>query len=100
MSTLFKSTSLACVGLAMSLVATTAPAEARRSGYVAGAIVGGVVAGALIAGASRSYARERVYVTTPSGCGEYRRRAIYNEEIGRHRTAAYNWDKYHACRGD
>ena len=99
MTTLFKTTSLAAAGLALSLMATASPADAYSRRGVAGAVIGGVVVGSIIAGAAAANARERVYVRS-SGCGDYRRRAIYNEEIGRHRSAAYYWDKYHACRGD
>lgn len=99
MTKLFKTTSLACVGLAMSLLASAAPAEARSRGANA-AIVGGIIAGAIIAGAAtRSYAGERVY-TRSSGCGEYRRRAISNEEAGRPGRAQYWWDRYAECRGE
>ena len=45
---------LMALTMAVGVVATgSEPAEARRGGLVAGAIIGGVVAGALIAGASR-----------------------------------------------
>jgi hypothetical protein len=72
------------------VVAGSEPAEARRGGVVAGALVGGLVAGALIAGASRpSYA----YSYGPA-CYAGPRRC---EWAGRH--CFYNrWGDY-VCRG-
>ena len=85
--------------LALALVATTVitEANANRRGRVIGGIVTGLVIGGLIAGAAT--AGPRHYYSRPSSCGEYRRRAIYNEEIGRLDRARQWWDRYEDCRG-
>ena len=85
--------------LALTLVAATAipSAHADRRGRVIGGVVTGLVIGGLLAGAAT--AGPRYYSSVPSGCGDYRRRAAYNEEIGRPDRAAYWWDRYESCRG-
>lgn len=58
--------------------ATVQPAEARRGGVVAGAIIGGVIAGALIAGASRrAHAHGHCY-KGPRRCEWHGRHCFYN----------------------
>jgi hypothetical protein len=90
----------AIAALAITLTATTFAdnAEARRGRN--GAIIGGLIVGGLIAGAAVANARERVYVRPSESCGEYRRRAISNEESGRPGRAQYWWDRYAECRGE
>lgn len=86
--------------LAVAMVATAVVADANaqyRRGRVVGGVVAGLVIGGLIAGAAS--ARPRYYYAAPTGCGEYRRRAQYNEEIGRLDRARYWWDRYEDCRG-
>lgn len=85
--------------LALTLVAATSiqSAQADRRGRVVGGVVTGLVIGGLLAGAA--VAGPRYYYAAPSSCGEYRRRAAYNEEIGRPDRAAYWWDRYESCRG-
>lgn len=94
----FKLTALACSALAIATFVQSNDAEARR-GRVAAGVVTGLVVGGLIAGAAASAnARERVYVR--SGCGDLRRKALYNEDIGRPGRAQYWWDRYAECRGE
>lgn len=100
MNRTFKMTALACSGLALAMVAQPNDAEAYRRGRVAAGVVTGLVVGGIIAGAAaNARASDRVYVTR-SGCGEYKRNAIYNEEIGRPSRARYWWDRYSDCRGE
>lgn len=94
----------AVAALALALTAGTFATEAEASrrgrvvgGVAAGLIIGGIVAGAAAANA-RSY-REPVYVAPRASCGEYKRRAVWNEENGRNGRAQYWWDQYEACRG-
>ncbi len=78
---MFKKVIYSLMALTMAvgvMVSTSAPAEARRGGVVAGAVVGGLLAGALIAGASRpSYAGERCY-KGPRQCDWAGRHCFYN----------------------
>lgn len=85
--------------LALTLVTATSieSAHADRRGRVVGGLVTGLIIGGLIAGAAT--ASPRYHYSSPSGCGEYRRRASYNDEIGRPDRAAYWWDRYESCRG-
>lgn len=85
--------------LALTLVAATSiqSAHADRRGRVIGGVVTGLVIGGLLAGAA--VAGPRYYYASPSSCGEYRRRAVYNEEIGRPDRASHWWDRYESCRG-
>jgi hypothetical protein len=89
----------ACSALALAITSAvlvdSASAYSRR-----GAALGvGIVAGAIIAGAAVANSRERVYVREAPGCGEYRRRAVWNEQNGNGRRAAYWWDRFEDCRG-
>ena len=65
--------------MAIGVVSYSAsPAEARRGGLVAGALVGGLVAGAVIAGSSRgAYAEDRCY-KGPRRCERGPDRCYYN----------------------
>jgi hypothetical protein len=91
----------AIAALAVALTATTfaTEAEAQRRGRIVGGVAAGLIIGGLVAGAAAANARERVYVAPRASCGEYKRRAIWNEENGRGGRAQYWWDQYEACRG-
>jgi hypothetical protein len=85
--------------LALTLVAATSiqSAQADRRGRVVGGA--GEQSTDHETGYDAAVAGPRYYYAAPSGCGEYRRRAAYNDEIGRPDRAAYWWDRYEACRG-
>jgi hypothetical protein len=97
----FKMTAIACSALAAATFLQANDAEARR-GRVAAGVITGLVVGGLIAGAASSAraSEHRYYSRSSSYCRDLRRQAVYNEEIGRPRRAAYYWDRYAACRGD
>jgi hypothetical protein len=89
----------ACTALALALTSAVMvdQADARsRRGVALGV---GLGVGLLIAGAAVANARERVYVRTAPGCGEYRNRAIWNERNGNRGRAQYWWDRFEDCRG-
>ncbi len=97
MNKIAKASAYSALALALTsaVMVDTASAYSRR-----GTALGiGVVAGALIAGAAIANSRERVYVREAPGCGEYRRRAVWNEQNGNGRRAAYWWDRFEDCRG-
>jgi heme A synthase len=99
MNMLTKAGAVATLSVAMLTSMQVNNAEAQRRGRNA-AIGLGIVAGAIIAGAAVANARgERTYVRSRD-CGEFRRNARYNEEIGRSSRAAYWWDRYSECRGE
>jgi MFS family permease len=91
--------------LALTVTAATfADAEAQsRRGRVVGGVAAGLIIGGLVAGAAAANARERgTYYVAPApraSCGEYKRRAIWNEENGRGGRAQYWWDQYESCIG-
>lgn len=92
----------AVAALAIAVTATTFATEAsaqRRAGRVAAGVAAGLIIGGIVAGAARANAGERVYVAPRASCGEYKRRAIWNEENGRPGRAQYWWDQYENCRG-
>jgi hypothetical protein len=98
-----KTAAAVALSAAMMSAVTIDTAEASRRGRVAVGVGVGILAGAAIAGAAAASSRgdvvvrERVYA--PRDCGEFRRQARYNEDIGRPSRAAYWWDRYEACRG-
>lgn len=97
MKAIVKTAGVAALSIAM-LTAVSVDQSQAQSRRVIGGVAAGLVAGAIIAGAAASAnARERVYVRD---CGEYRRNARYNEEIGRFSRARYWWDRYAECRGE
>lgn len=96
MKTFAKAGLTGALALAMVSTAVIPDANAYRRGRVVGGIVTGLVIGGLIAGAAA--AGPRYYYASPRACGDYRRRAIYNEEIGRRDRARYWWDRYEDCR--
>jgi hypothetical protein len=98
MRTFTKAGITGALALAMVSTAVVSDASAQRRGRVVGGVVAGLVIGGLIAGAAT--AGPRYYYAQPRGsCGDLRRRAIYNEEIGRQDRARYWWDRYEDCRG-
>ena len=102
MNLLLKPFGAAALGLAIAAVSFSAPASAGSRGDVAAGVIGGVIVGGLIAGAANARpAPPPVYYSAPprSDCGELRRRARYNESIGRYDRADYWRDQYRACRG-
>lgn len=93
-----KTAGVAALSVAMLATVTIDSAEAARRGRVVGGIIAGAAIATIIAGAAASAnARERVYVRD---CGEFRRNARYNENIGRPGRAQYWWDRYAECRGE
>ncbi len=98
MKAIAKTAGVAALSVAMLTAATVDSAEASRRGRIVGGVAAGLIAGAIIAGAAaNANARERVYVRD---CGEFRRNARYNENIGRPGRAQYWWDRYAECRGE
>jgi hypothetical protein len=91
----------AVAALAIAVTATTfaTEASAQRRGRVIGGVAAGLIIGGLLAGSAYAAPRERIYVAPRASCGEYKRRAIWNEENGRGGRAQYWWDQYEACRG-
>ncbi len=92
-----KTAGVAALSVAMLATVTIDSAEAARRGRVVGGIIAGAAIATIIAGAAAANARERVYVRD---CGEFRRNARYNENIGRPGRAQYWWDRYAECRGE
>lgn len=100
MNSMYRTTAIAALGVAMATAVTIDTAEAQRV-RTRNLIIGGVVAGAIIAGAAAANARgTTTYVERSSSCGDYRRKAIWNEENGNPRRAAYWWDRHAECRGE
>jgi MFS family permease len=104
MRTFTKAGITGALALAMVSTAVVSEANADRRGRIVGGVVAGLVIGGLIAGAAtagpRYYSAPRYYAAPPrSACGDLRRRAIYNEEIGRPDRARHWWDRYEDCRG-
>ena len=97
MRTMTKAGITGALALAMVSTAVVSEAHADRRGRVIGGVLTGLVIGGLIAGAAT--AGPRYYYAPPRSCGEFRRRAIYNEEIGRPDRASYWWHRYEDCRG-
>ncbi len=97
MRTSIKASMTGVLAMAMLSTVVVSDANAYRRGRVVGGVVAGLVIGGLIAGAAT--AGPRYYAVEPRGCGDLRRRAIYNEEIGRPDRARYWWDRYQDCRG-
>jgi hypothetical protein len=103
MNKLFKTSAMGALALAMTsaVMIDSADAQSRRraAGIGAAVVIGGLIAGAAIANSRES--RERVYVreSSGSGCGDFRRRAQWNEQNGNRGRAQYWWDRYEDCRG-
>jgi hypothetical protein len=94
-----KAVSVGLMSLAMISAISVDSADAQSRRRVGGAIVGGLIVGGIIAGAAAASANDRVYVRESSGCGQYKRRAIWNEDNGNAGKAQYWWDRYEDCRG-
>lgn len=89
--------------LAVTMVSATMidDAEARSRRVIGGVAAGLVIGSALAAGAvyarPRYYAAPTYYYAAP-GCTEFKRRAQYNDDIGRYDRARHWWDRYAACK--
>jgi hypothetical protein len=101
MNKILKAGAFSALAITMASAVMVDTAEAQRR-YGRGVGIGaGVLIGGLIAGAAIANSRERVYVreSSGSGCGDFRRRAQWNEQNGRPGKAQYWWDRYEDCRG-
>ena len=101
MRTLMTKFCAAALATAIVVPGMTAPASAGSRGDVAAGVVGGLIVGGLIgsAAAARPAPPPPVYYRGAPECGEFRRRASYNESIGRFERADYWRTRYHRCMG-
>ncbi len=98
MRTFTKAAITGALALAMVSTAVVSDASANRRNRIVGGVVAGLVIGGLIAGASRANAGPRYYAVEPRDCRDLRRRAEYNESIGRYDRANHWWSRFEDCR--
>ena len=103
MKSFVKTLSAAALAVAVVVPTFAVPANAGSRGDVAAGVVGGLIVGGIIgsAAANARPAPPPAYYYGAGGpdCGEFRRRASYNESIGRFERADYWRARYHRCRG-
>lgn len=105
MKTTYKILGVTALATVMTATAMVQDAEAQR--YRRGVGIGlGIIGGAIIAGAIADSARARdrgyysAYGAAPApSCGHLRHKAIWHEDNGMPRRAAYYWRAYQDCRG-
>ena len=92
---------LAIAAVALTATVGSLPASAGSRGDVAAGVVGGLIVGGIVGSAANARPAPPAYYAAPPparGCGDLRRKAEYNDSIGRYERADYWRDQYRACR--